>query len=220
MLIRSGVELADVDSPAWPAVRSLVEASAGARALPVERAQGLQALEALQVTARSTLGALALNCGGITADHGWFRLLGGGSDGLPDLAIANGLGDPSESKAPPFLLVAVDAIGGRFAVDGGGLGVRPGEVCYFGPDTLQWEGMGGGHSAFVESVLTGEMGKTFAPLRWSTWAHDVERLRLDQGFSAYPPPFTEEGQDLENVSRRPVPLGQLLAYYEDAALQL
>ncbi|MDO8145651.1 DUF2625 family protein [Isoptericola sp. 178] len=220
MTPQSGAQLADVDDPAWPGLFERIDAAPGARALPISRAQGLHALEALQVTARSTLGALALNCGAIVADHGWFRVLGGGGDGLPDLATANQLSPDTNPAPPSSLLVGYDVMGGRFAIDGGGLGVAPGEVCYFGPDTLQWNGLGGGHSAFVEAVISGTMGETFADLRWSTWQRDVEAVALDQGFSAYPPPFSEEGRDVNRVSRRPVPLHELFAFYDEAASQL
>lgn len=220
MTLMGGAQLADVDDPAWPRLRDLIDSAPGTKALPISSAQGLRTLESLQVTARSTLGALALNCGAIIADHGWFRLLGGGGEGLPDLATANQL-TPGTSPAPSsYMLVGYDALGGRFAIDGGGLGVAPGQVCYFGPDTLQWDGLGGGHSAFVEAVINGSMGETFADLRWSTWQRDVEALAPDQGISAYPPPFSEEGRNLDEVSRRPVPLSELFAFYDEASAQL
>ncbi len=73
---------------------------------------------------------MASNCGGIVADHGWVRLLGGGGRDVPDVAMANHLGEPgTRTGPPPWLLVGFDALGGRFAIDGGGLGVSSGEVC-------------------------------------------------------------------------------------------
>ena len=44
-------------------------------------------------------------------------------------------------NAPPFQLLADDAVGGFFAIDGGGLSLEQGKVCYFAPDTLDWEWM-------------------------------------------------------------------------------
>jgi hypothetical protein len=100
--------------------------------LPAGREAGLDVLFRLQVAARSTLGALALNCGGLLVDHGWVRVLGGGTSRLPDLATASGLGRPGSPGAPPpSLTVAFDVLGGRFAVNGGDLPGRPGEVCYW-----------------------------------------------------------------------------------------
>ncbi|PVU82034.1 hypothetical protein DDP54_02305 [Cellulomonas sp. WB94] len=218
---RSADELAAVDDPAWPAVSSLLDRVRTATALEVDPERGRRVLFSLQVTARSYLGALALNTGGILADHGWFRLLGGGSDHLDDVASVNNLdGRRGTHQPPPFLLVGFDALGGRFAIDGGGLGVAAGEVCYFGPDTLSWGGLGGGHADFVTAAISGALSQTFAPLRWSGWQDEVAALRADQGLSIYPPPFSREGQDIAAASRRAVPVRELVYFYDEAARQL
>src|SRR5262245_55149646 len=51
------------------------------------------------------------------------------------LPVARGDGE----RPLPYLVVAHDAIGGVFAVNGGGLNGRPGNVFYFAPDSLAWE---------------------------------------------------------------------------------
>lgn len=144
--IRAAGELAGVPDPAWPLWLELVRlAPVTAVVLPVDRPDGLEVLFRLQITARSMMGALALNSGGMLADHGWVRLLGGGSGNLPDLAAANGLGPPGASPPPMSMTVGFDVLGGRFArmVLGGGLAgfyqdLRwPGwqqEVAALGPD--------------------------------------------------------------------------------------
>lgn len=218
--VRSADDLAQVASPAWPEIVALA-ASSSAVVLPVEPAQGLRTLFRLQVSAGSFLGGLALNCGGILADHGWFRIYGGGSPGLPDVATANRLADPYALTSPPGLLeVGTDVLGGRFAIDGGALGINAGEVCYFGPDTLSWGGLGGGHSAFIRAVLDGSMADAFDSLRWPGWQGEVERLHASEGISLYPPPFTSEGKDPGAVSRRVVPADELRGFYQGAAGQL
>jgi len=178
-------------------------------------------LQALQVTAGSYLGALALHTGGVLADHGWFRLLGGGSAHLPDLASVNGLAaEDSVAEAPPYLIVGYDVLGGRFAIDGGGLGVAAGQVCYFGPDTLTWDGLGGGHADFVTAAVTGTLSEAFSRLRWPGWQDEVSALPPDRGLSLYPPPFTAQGKNPAEVSRRAVPLSELLEFYNESAEQL
>lgn len=222
MNARSAADLARVDDPAWPVIREWIDASPNrVRVIEVSFEVGLGVLHRLQVTASSVLGALALNCGGVIVDYGWFRLLGGGGQGLPDLATANGLSDDAvDVAAPPeSLLVGFDVLGGCFAIDGGGLGVSPGEVCYFGPDSLRWDGLGGGHSDFVRATLEGALAETFAPLRWPGWEREIAALGADTGLSLYPPPFSEEGKDIGRVSRRPVPIAELLALYQDVAAQ-
>ena len=116
--------------------------------------------------------------------------------------------------------VAWDALGGRFAINGGGLDAPPGEVCYWGPDTLDWQSIGGGHSAFITWALSDAIGDFYGSLRWPGWEGEVERLAPDQGLSLVPPPFTVEGRDPAQVSRSAVPMTELHGVYADLAEQL
>jgi hypothetical protein len=218
--MRSLDELMHVEQPAWPELHDRLEAAGSEVAvLPVDGDAGERTLHALQVTAGSTLGALALHTGGVVCDHGWLRLLGAGADGLPSLAVANAL--PSgDHGPPPSLTIAYDVLGGRFAIDGGALANVPGEVCYFGPDTLGWTPIGGGHTAFVRWVLDGGTAGFYADLRWPGWEQESSAAGLGQGISIYPPPFTEQGRDLGATSRRVVPFDELLAVYADWSRQL
>lgn len=188
------------------------------------------------------LAAVAEYTGGMLVDHGWFRLLGAGSAGMADLAEANGLpgtdtrapGVPAPcagtdagavgAGAPPsrpgFLLVGYDALGGRFAVDLGGLGAERGEVCYFGPDTLRWDGLGGSYTAFLHAVLDGAMGEVFGGLRWPGWEGEVEALPPGRALDVSPPLFTRAGHEYGASERRPVPAGDLAALFDALAADL
>lgn len=217
-MVRPGHELAAAAEPAWPALRrSIARATVPVRILPAPA--GLEVLYRLQVTPASVLGALALECGGLVLEHGWLRILGGGGEGLPDLAAANGLGDPGDGP-PPFLVVAHDVLGGLFALDGGGLGIAPGQICHWGPDTLEWTGLGAGHSAFLAWALDGGAAEFYDGLRWPGWETEVAAVRLDQGIGLDPPPFSVQGQDVAAASRRPVPFAELSGFYADAAEQI
>lgn len=216
-MTRTADELAKVPDPVWPEIRRAVNSRDDARIIPLPRERGMHVLEALQVTARSALGALALHTGGLVVDHGWFRIFGGGGEGLPDLASVNSL---PASGPPPSLLVAQDVLGGQFAIDGGGLGLNPGSLCYLGPDTLTWGDLGIGHGQFVFSAIEGHLSEAFADLRWPGWEDEVSALAPGQGIALYPPPFSEEGSDIGTVHRRPVPMEELVLFYADAAAQL
>jgi len=96
-------------------------------------------------------------------------MLGGSSEGLPDLAAANGLGPPGASGPPPWLTIAFHVLGSRLAVNGGGLPGQPGEVCYWGPDTLAWTPLGGGYSQFARMLLSGALADFYQDLRWPGW---------------------------------------------------
>src|SRR4051812_45051753 len=94
MSIRSPDELLNVDRPAWPWVEEIIATAAVDVQLNAPSHDAVACLVALQVTAGSTLGALALHTGGIKVDHGWLRVLGGPSEDLPDLATGNNLPSP------------------------------------------------------------------------------------------------------------------------------
>ena len=221
-MVRTADELAKVGDSAWPSIRESVETShEPAVVLPVERETGNECLYRLQVTTRSALGALALNCGAVTVGHGWLRLLGGGHPPLPDLATANGLGPPTDdAQPPPFLEVARDVLGGTFAINGGGLRGDPGEVCYWAPDTLGWQSLGTGYGNFVFWALGEGLEQFYADFRWAGWEAEVEALALDEGLSIYPPLFSAQATDLASTSRRAVPWTELAAFHEEARQKL
>jgi hypothetical protein len=216
--------LADLvsDDPAMPLVRSWIAASSFAvEVLPVDRARAEAVLVALQVTTRSPLGAIALETGGIVVDD-WLRVLGGGGPRMDgDLARWNGLGArPLVAPLPGALLVGHDAVGGFFALDGGGLGEGKGEVFYFAPDSLDWEALDLGYSAWVEAMLGGAMRDFYADLRWDGWESEVAALGPDQGMSIAPPLWTRESRPIAQASRRAVPIEQLWHLQQDVRRQL
>jgi hypothetical protein len=206
-----------VSDPAWPQIQALIEgAPSSVRVLTADEARRDVALEALQVTTASFLGAVVGECGALLVDHGWLRILGAGAAGLPGVHEANVLaGGP-----PPLLVVALDVLGGRFAINGGGLDAPLGEVCYWGPDTLDWSPIGGGHSAFITWALSEATTEFYSSLRWPGWQEEVSTLAPDSGLSLMPPPFTVEGRETARASRSPVPISELHAFYTDLARQL
>lgn len=193
------------DDPAWPALAAqAASAPNGAVILPPpEQTSRRRTIEALQVTTRSTLGALAHETGGLLVDHGWLRMLGAGHPRLPRaLGAWNGqLRVPVEH----FLIVADDVLGGVFAINGGALGEALGRVFYFAPDTCTWENTGLGHSAFVSWAFEGNLTKFYQGLRWPGWEAEADALTGDAVLHLWPPPWTVEGQDVSCVSRRAIP---------------
>lgn len=220
-MVRPISQLIEHLEPAWPAVKEAIDtAPTFVTVLPVDRAQAERVLVRLQVTTRSVLGALAYETGGILVDGGWLRILGGGAAGLPDLATANAIVDmPPPLAIPGALIVAHDVVGGRFAVNDDAFAGRPGEVHYFAPDSLRWEPLGVGHSDFVLWSMSGALERFYEPFRWSGWQAEMTSTRLDQGVQLWPPPWTAEGKDVDDVSRRVVPWHELPSQYDDAARQ-
>uniref|UniRef100_A0A060TDV9 ARAD1D51084p n=1 Tax=Blastobotrys adeninivorans TaxID=409370 RepID=A0A060TDV9_BLAAD len=212
---RTQAELADVDDPAWPELEaSIKESQVPVEVVSIPPDQGRTVLHQLQVTARSTLGALALNTGGVLIDHGWLRILGGGSQDLPSLATASNLDSAGEGSGPlGYVTVAFDVLGGHFAIDSGGLGLDYGKVCYWGPDTLKWSSLGVGPSTFVDWALSKEgLASFYKDLRWEGWQDEVKGVALSQGITVFPFLFTAEAYPVANASRRVVPFHEVLAF--------
>jgi hypothetical protein len=221
-------ELINIEEPVWPVLeRELLSGSVPVEILPIAERDGASALYRIQVTVRSCLGALALHTGGVLVDHGWVRVLGGGAVGLPGLADANGLPqDPAEAdEVPNGFVVGHDVVGGVFTLNGSdpasaGRPGEPGQMCYFAPDTLEWEAMEIGHGAWLQWLVSGRLAQFYEGLRWQGWEAEARDLALDQGISVYPFLWTEEARrDLAATSRRPVPIAELFGINEDFAEQ-
>ncbi|VWC54766.1 hypothetical protein BLA18112_00114 [Burkholderia lata] len=166
-----------------------------------------EVLSALQVSTRSTLGAIAYSTGGILVDGGYLRLLGSGHPGLPRDIVGWNSG-----RSSGFLLIADDAAGGFFALNGGTLGDDTGSVYYFAPDTLGWEPLEIGYSDFIQWSLSENLDDFYANLRWPGWQAEVQHLTTDQCFSFYPFLWTKEGS-VEHSSRKAVSVSELYALH-------
>ncbi|MGH3387725.1 MAG: DUF2625 family protein [Actinomadura sp.] len=202
-----------VDQSAWPEVSAAMAAAPyPVEVLPADPGRASACLAALEITTRSWLGAVVANAGGLLVDHGWLRVLGSGHGGLPDVAAE---ADPQAG----VVIVGYDVMGGRFAWGRQQPGAKP-TVHYFGPDDLSWQDLEQGYGEWLHAVLAGSLTRFYDTLRWPGWEAEVAALALDQGITAWPPPFAEEGQDLSTVSRKAVPLAELVSFYQDAARQL
>ncbi|MGW4244792.1 DUF2625 family protein [Nocardia sp. NPDC004722] len=223
MTVRPLQALIDTDDPAWPELdQKFTTTDVPIAVLPVEQARAHDALFRLQVSARSVLGALVLHTGGLLIDHGWLRILGGGHGGLPDVATMSAAPHPTTDTDPPgALIIAIDVLGGMFAINGGALPGKPGGICHFGSETLTWQPIGGTHSSFIDWVLSGGMNGFYADLRWDSWAAEIQDLPPDHGLSIYPPLWSAQGRtDIAATSRRPCPLLELTDLHLETAAQL
>lgn len=170
---------------------------------------GRRSLLALQVTSRSPMGALALETGGLLIDGGWIRVYGSGHARLPRaLDTWNRLGADEMRRCPETLLVGNDAVGGFFAVNGGGIAGPPGHVFYFSPGSLAWAEVADSYSAWLWSLFTGDLAAFYEKERWDGWREDVGKLAGDRGFSIYPPLWTA-GPAIGERSRKDVPIEEL-----------
>jgi hypothetical protein len=207
---------------AWPLVLGWQAASSrSVEILDCTRADGEATLLAAQVTTRSPMGAIALHSGGIQIDGGWLRLLGAGNE-----RIGGGLREWNESLGgarldPPVgeaLLVAYDALGGWFALNGGRWPDRLGNVHYLDPDASRWDPLGFGYSGLVEWLMSDHLDRFYEGMRWPSWQSDVAALGADQAIHIWPP-LGFASTPIADRSRRAVPVSELWGFQHEIARQ-
>ena len=203
-----------VEPDAWPTIVGWLDAADGAQALPASPDRAAETLAALQVTTRSVLGSIALHAAGLVAAHGWLRHLGCGGpdagDGLREWNASLG-GVPLDPPLDGALVVALDALGGIFAINGGGLPADLGLMLCFAPDTQKWMPLEMRHSAFVQWSLSPQGEQFYADQQWFGWRDEVGQMRAGQVMSFYPP-LGLETTSLDERSRRVVP-GREMWYF-------
>lgn len=205
-------ELIETVDPAWPLVQGWLQAARNqVMVWPADRIRGEATLLELQVTTRSPLGAVALETGGMAFDHGWLRFLGAGCQQLPGSLLAwNGLGSETAAVAgfDGALIVAYDAIGGFFALNGGRFPGTRGSLYYLAPESLEWEDLELTYSEALQWAAEGDLATFYAEARWPGWEREVAALGGDQGILIYPPLFAEGGP-IARRHRGVVPMTEL-----------
>ena len=175
-------ELIDKDDSAIHDLRDWIkDAKNDCSLLPPSPTRG-DVLVETQVTTHSMMGALVYETGGLLIDHGWIRILGSGH---PDLKRT--LPEWNKDKSKGFWLIADDASGGFFALNGGAMGEDLQQVYYWPPDSLDWEEMEMGYSQFVHWCLNADLAGFYEPVRWPTWKSDLAKLSGDECFLMWPP---------------------------------
>ena len=217
-------DLIDNQDPGWRQVQGWMNNARNVvGAMPTTRREGEDCLLHLQVTSRSPMGAIALEAAGLLVDRGWIRVLGAGGENMRgSLATWNGLSHVSFVDRPltGALVIGHDVIGGFFGLNGGAWKGTPGNVFYFGPDTLRWASLDMTYSSWLHWLFGGDLEKFYSTYRWPTWQAEVAALKPDQGFSIYPFLWAKEGGSIENRTRSAVPMTELWSVQHDMAEQL
>ena len=205
-------ELIDTGDPAWPVLQEwIASAKNPIEVLECDRVLAEEALVCTQVTTHSVMGAIVYETGGILIDDGWIRILGSGSSRLKrSLPEWNkGKTFSNHGEVPPYMLIADDAVGGFFAINGGYLGNDKGNIYYFAPDTVKWESLDISYTQFIQFCLFSDTSKFYNGLRWNKWKEDVKNLNADYAYSFFPFLWTKEGKDIETVSRKVIPVQEV-----------
>jgi hypothetical protein len=207
--MRTAEELINKTEPAWELVQGWIKAAKNkVEVLPCDSVRASEALYQTQVTTRSPMGAIIYSTGGLLIDNGWIRILGSGhpklNRSLPEWN--KGRTFTTFGENPPLLLVADDAAGGFFALNGGILGKDLGNLYYWSPDTLEWEALELTYSDFLDFCFNRDLNKFYKGLRWKNWKKEVMALDGNKCFNFYPPLWTNEGKDIDKNSRKVIPI--------------
>jgi Protein of unknown function DUF2625 len=198
--MRTLEELIDLRDPGIVHIREWVEkAVTECFLLPPSEQRGNVLLET-QVTTRSTMGAIAYETGGVMADGGWLRFLGSGH-----VRISRTLPGWNKRRSDGYYLVADDAAGGFFAINGGAFGEDVKKMYYWPPDSLEWEPLNIGFTDFFVWSLSERLAQFYESLRWPSWREDTAKLSGDQCFAFYPELWTREGS-ITSSHREAVPV--------------
>lgn len=204
--------------PGWDIVQQwLAEATNSVDVLVKDNDLAAQALIDLQVTTRSPLGAVVYETGGLLIDGGWLRILGSGHPQLPRNPV---VWTRSLSPALQALLIADDASGGFFALNGGGLGDDQGGIYYFAPDSLAWESLGIGYSGFLEWAFNGDLDTFYQTVRWHGWRDDIASLSGNDVYAFFPFLWTEPTLPLAQRKRSRIAIAEHWALSHELALDL
>lgn len=185
--------------------------------LQVDSSAGRESLFQTQVTTKSPMGAIICYTGGIQINNGLIRILGSGNANLTrSLPLWNkGKSFKEFGETPGFLLVADDAIGGLFAINGGALKGKAGNIFYFAPDNLVWQDLNIGYTEFIEFCFNGDVDKFYKDLKWVNFENDLVKVNGDQAISFSPPLWSKEGVDIEKNKKEIINMEQLYYQYQD-----
>jgi len=216
-------ELINKTDPGWTIVKDWIKSAKNkVEILTVDTVQAKDALYKTQVTTRSLMGAVIYMTGGLLIDDGWIRILGSGNTKLtrtlPDWNKGKSFKEFGE--APPFLLIADDAIGGFYILNGGGLGKDLGKVYYFSPDDLEYEPLDITYSEFLQFCFNNDLDEFYKGNRWTKWRDEVSKLSGDQVYNFYPFLWTKEGKNINKNSRKIIPAEEQYNFNLDMRKQL
>ena len=117
-------------------------------------------------------------------------------------------------------MIADDAVGGFFAINGGLFGKDLGKVYYLSADNLEWEPLDMTYSDFLNFCFNGDLLKFYTGLHWTNWKDEVSKLDGDKVYNFYPTLWSKEGKDINKNSRSAIPIEEQYSFNMSVRKQL
>lgn len=173
-----------------------------------------EALYNTQVTTRSPMGAIIYHTGGILINKGWLRIYGSGHEKLNRNLPEWNKGKTFETygDTPGHLIIADDAVGGFFLLNGGDLGSDLGKIYYLSPDYLEPEPLELSYTDFILFCFNGDIDNFYKDLRWKDWENDFNTLSTNEAFIFYPYLWTTEGENINKVQKKKASIKEIYKF--------
>lgn len=201
-------ELINLNEPGWNLVEKMMDTATNkVEVLPILHIDSARnSLFRVQVTTRSPMGAIVYQSGGIIIENGWIRILGSGSEKLQRSLPSWNIGKTFTKFGEPMsqLLIADDAVGGFFVLNGGALGDDLGKVYYLAPESLEYEPLGISYTEFLLFCFSGDIKTFYSDKRWEGCDKEVSSLNPDNVICFYPYLWSEESKDINSSKKSSV----------------
>lgn len=191
----------------WSQIKSMYEESGRQiKILDGVDEQGLKEVNKMSISLESTMGTIVVNTNGIIVDN-WIRILGQSSEHHAGIADFNKRIGYDFGK---MMIVAIDIVGGLFALNTGEYEDDIDRVWYFAPDTVSWESLGFKYSEFIAWIAQGNIMDFYEPFRWNGWEKDVENIDgFNKGVLVYPFLWSKEC-NIETAAKKISPLSEII----------
>jgi Protein of unknown function DUF2625 len=201
-------ELINTKEPGWNLLEKMIDSATNkVEVLPILNIDSAKnSLFRIQVTTRSPMGAIVYQSGGIIIENGWIRILGSGSEKLQRSLPNWNKGKTFTNFGEPMsqLLIADDAVGGFFVLNGGALGDDLGKVYYLAPESLEYEPLGISYTEFLLFCFSGDLKTFYSDKSWKESDNEVALLDPDNVICFYPFLWSEDSKDINSAKRSSV----------------
>ncbi len=170
----------------------------------------------LNIPYDSVLASVVMNCSGIIVDN-WIKLLGQGSENTNGVLHYNTI--IQDSCLDGMFIVAIDVVGGIFAINISRFSNEKNYIWYFAADTLEWECLSMKYADFVAWVAQGNINEFYESMRWINWENDCNKMEFNTCYLIYPFLWAKEC-DVNSATKKVILADELIKLNFDYAKKI